>query len=487
MQAKPMNKHRTHQIDDLAQRILRDALPPTWVPNRQENDYAKDYLVEIGEDNGDLTGSSFYIQLKGQEKSSHSPDGSLVKYSLETKYARYYFDKIKDLPVFLVLVDVTQKKGWWLFLHPVLERKTTWRKRKSLTVNLPVVNDICDTDRLRNAVEEAKKWMRLHHALSIHEAVVAHKQRITATDPRFDVKVSLVNDRPQFALLPKTKVPLTLTFTGDRQEVSKKVSDLMDKGALVAFQPGEVKVEGSRLFEQVEQSGCSIQARLELPGTLTLIGWDAEGKELSRLSEVPGCFTGGRKELWFDGGLVNSPLAIKLGPIAAGVGGSVHFDLNLHRWDGQPLTHLAYFDRLNEFLQALPRSLSTTIECQHNGNRFFSATVPLHDQPFAAPVARYLESLSHARRVAQRFNVSPVWTVEAFDSESQETADELHAVVFGNGWKRAMPNVRLKANCIRKSFRPDVVKRADKPGFVRLVSDCSCVFLGQHRMALIFA
>ncbi len=63
-----MNKHRTHQIDDLAQRFLRDALPPTWVPNEQHRDYGKDYLVEIGEDNGDLTGSSFYVQLKGQEK-----------------------------------------------------------------------------------------------------------------------------------------------------------------------------------------------------------------------------------------------------------------------------------------------------------------------------------------------------------------------------------------------------------------------------------
>jgi hypothetical protein len=44
-----MNRHRTHQIDELAQRALRDALPTTWVPNKQENDYAKDYLIEIGE------------------------------------------------------------------------------------------------------------------------------------------------------------------------------------------------------------------------------------------------------------------------------------------------------------------------------------------------------------------------------------------------------------------------------------------------------
>ena len=178
-----MNKHRSHQIDELAQRVLRDSLPLTWVPNRHDKDYAKDYLIEIGEDNGDLTGSSFYVQLKGQEKSDRSADGSLVRYSLESKYARYYSRKIKDLPVFLVVVNVTEKKGRWLFLQPVLEKNTAWLRRKSITVHLPVVNDIADTACLRKAVEEAKKWMRLHHPESIHEAVVAHKQRITATDP----------------------------------------------------------------------------------------------------------------------------------------------------------------------------------------------------------------------------------------------------------------------------------------------------------------
>src|SRR4051794_22299563 len=113
-----MNKHRTHQIDELAQRVFRDALPATWVPNEQHKDYAKDYVVEIGEDDGDLTGSGFYVQLKGQEKVEFNADGTLVKFSLETQHAAYYLDKIKDLPVFLVVVDVNKKKGWFHFVQP---------------------------------------------------------------------------------------------------------------------------------------------------------------------------------------------------------------------------------------------------------------------------------------------------------------------------------------------------------------------------------
>ena len=54
-----MNRHKTHQIDESAQTVLKSALALTWVVNEQHNDYGKDYLTEIGEDNGDLTGSSF--------------------------------------------------------------------------------------------------------------------------------------------------------------------------------------------------------------------------------------------------------------------------------------------------------------------------------------------------------------------------------------------------------------------------------------------
>ena len=106
-----MNKHRTHQIDDLAQRVFHNALPPTWVSNEHTNDYGKDFHVEIGDHNGDLTGNSFYVQLKGQERVVSTSDGHSVKYSLETKYAIYYLDQIKDLPVFLVMVDVEKKQG----------------------------------------------------------------------------------------------------------------------------------------------------------------------------------------------------------------------------------------------------------------------------------------------------------------------------------------------------------------------------------------
>lgn len=154
-----MNKHRTHQIDDLARRVFADALSPTWTHNEHNHDYGKDYLVEIGDDDGEQTGLNFFVQLKGQEEVEFTTDGSRVKFALETMHAAYYADKVKDLPVFLVVVDVNKKKGWFQFLQPGLAKDRSWRKQKTVTVYLPAEHDLTDSGKLRHAVETAKRLM----------------------------------------------------------------------------------------------------------------------------------------------------------------------------------------------------------------------------------------------------------------------------------------------------------------------------------------
>jgi hypothetical protein len=151
-----MQRPRSHQIDEKAQRIFRSALPETWVLNEPQRDYAKDYLVEIGESDGRLTGSSFYVQLKGKERVTFSPDKRSALFPLNTKHAAYYLDRIKDLPVFLVLIDVTRGKGWFEFLQPRLDADQQWRKRTTVTVRLPASNDVANAVQLQLAVENAK-------------------------------------------------------------------------------------------------------------------------------------------------------------------------------------------------------------------------------------------------------------------------------------------------------------------------------------------
>ena len=100
--------------------------------------------------------------MKGQERAKFSRDGNFVKYTLDKKYADYYHDRVEDLPVFLVVVDVSIKRGWWLFLQAALDEDQSWRGRNSVTLSLPVSNDIFDKDLMRKGVEFAKKWIKEH-------------------------------------------------------------------------------------------------------------------------------------------------------------------------------------------------------------------------------------------------------------------------------------------------------------------------------------
>src|SRR5262245_42514038 len=86
---------------------------------------------------------------------------------------------------------------------------------------------------------------------------------------------------------------------------------------------GELKVSGTKLFEHIETTGGTFQLALDMPATVTIVCKDGNGNELGRLSELPGRFRGGLKELWYEGGWDNSPLSIMLGPVASGVGGSL--------------------------------------------------------------------------------------------------------------------------------------------------------------------
>jgi len=254
-----MQRHRTHQIDELAQQFFRAAIPVTWSYNEQTHDYGKDYLVEPGDAQGEQTGLNFFVQLKGQEQVEFNTDRSLAKFTLKAMHAIYYADKVRDLPVFLVLVDVNERRAWFHFLQPALEADQAWRKQDSVTVYLPATNDLSDPVGLRQAVEDAKKWMRLHHPHSIVDAVAAHRERMTKADPRFDVAVSVVDNQTRMMLHAKEPVPLTFTFKGERNEITRKTADLIDRGLPVTFNPGETSANGSPLFEKVA-GGCSIQA-----------------------------------------------------------------------------------------------------------------------------------------------------------------------------------------------------------------------------------
>jgi hypothetical protein len=474
-----MKRHRTHQIDELAQQYFRATIPVTWSYNEQVHDYGKDYLVEPGEEDGEQTGLNFFVQLKGQEAVEFTRDGKQVKFQLETMHAAYYVDKVKDLPVFLVVVDVNRKKGWYHFLQPDLETDRSWRKQKSVTIRLPASNDLAHRTKLLEDIVSAKRMMRLLHPESIQDTIAAHKRRIRTLDPRFDVAVSLVNETPMFELRALEPVSWQVEFRGGKKKAREKVSELLDKGMLVEFKPGEVKITGSPLFEEFEQTGGAMQAALDLPATVTLVYRNAEGRVVGQLTDVPGRIKGGRKELWFDGRLEASPLSARLGPMGRGTSGSMRVNWNLAHWDEQKILHLAYFDKLLDFTRDLADSAAADVQCQVHGTEFFSVTVPQNMGRVPEKLSLYMALIDKARKVAQRFGINPAWTVKTFDADSQQTARDLYALFFEGKLVRKTPNLTAKLTVSKTSFRPEVLKQAKGLVPLSVVSDWGATLLGE--------
>src|SRR5262245_31564337 len=97
----------THDIDAKGQGICANWLPRRWVANPLKRDYAKDYHIEITEqDTRKVTGDVIYIQLKSEEVGDYRFDNSVIACKVEKKHLGYWCDEAR-LPVFLLVVDVS--------------------------------------------------------------------------------------------------------------------------------------------------------------------------------------------------------------------------------------------------------------------------------------------------------------------------------------------------------------------------------------------
>ena len=241
--------------------------PTAWVCNEQKNDYGKDYLVETGEKDGALTGLSFYVQLKGTKRIRFSKGKKHATFRLARKHAVYYADKVKDLPVFLVHVDVTQRRASYLFLQRALLNDGKWRGKKDVRLLIPLENKLSDRDGFQRAVVQAKREMARLYPLALHESIDAHRYLLHRRDPRFTVDISVIRNRTIFHATPKEPVRLVHFLKGgDSRQVRKKALDLFQLGCEVTIEPGEFTTIGTDLLKDLERQGGVLQLATYLPG-----------------------------------------------------------------------------------------------------------------------------------------------------------------------------------------------------------------------------
>lgn len=251
----------THEIENKSETIFRDAIPAKWTYNVHRKDYGKDYYVEPSDDQGQLTGKNFWVQLKGTTRPKKSKHQTAIAFSLKKKYAEYYLDKLTQEPVFLVLVDVTRKSSWFVFLQPILAANEEWRQRGSLTVYVPLTNELklANADSLLSEVAKAREWLRRRNPFAVQDAIAVEKDRIRLIEPRCDVSISHIDGITSYTMRPREPIRIQARITGHADIVGPKIKRFA-RGEEVVFAPGELTVEGSALFKNFPETGGTIQA-----------------------------------------------------------------------------------------------------------------------------------------------------------------------------------------------------------------------------------
>ena len=179
----------TREIDRMAQNIFNDSLPPGWLIRKQDPDIHIDYFVEIAK-NSKPSGVILGVQLKGTGSPRYSK--TLIKISIKTRHLSYYLDKVKQ-PVFLIVVDVKKRQGFWFFVQEWAKeelKNRNWREQKKIDIKIPLKNFITDVQYLIEEIAKAETFMRDLWPSSIPAAIQHEKKSLEALDRRVQVDIS---------------------------------------------------------------------------------------------------------------------------------------------------------------------------------------------------------------------------------------------------------------------------------------------------------
>jgi len=425
--------HISHEINRRGKAIFRDKTTWCIVNELTEEDYAKDFSVEMIEKTTRLvTGVFSYIQLKSQLAPSIHQDGRSVSYSLSKSDLAYWCDRL-TLPLFVVIVDVERKEGWFLFIQKYMEAQKDWRNQDSFTVNLPIENSISNREAFEAAIEAAFEYMRAKGG-SPQDALKWTAEQLEKLDPRFRITASARSDsqNTHFDIQPK-EGPIKVNWIVKGEQADKKLHELVNQGKPVQFGAGEFTTEDTQIFKPWENHSATVQFQQKAPCTAHLKFFDKKGKLVSELPNINGVIVGGKMEQHFHGMLPGSPFLIEVGPVGTpGLIGHISFRLNLAAWERKEILLLPFYDQLSSFISGHAVASKMTI------TGYVGGMVQFHVQPkFSIPSAvnlfgEVLKLLDTAREVARTVKASPTF-------RTQE-------IVFGD-WPTG---IRLISNFLRR-------------------------------------
>lgn len=414
---------------------------------KQPRDYGIDYLVELAEQR-ELTGEEFAAQVKGTER-LRIVQGQ-VRFALEVDYLEYYVDK-RIQPVYLVVIDIRSKQGYWLFLQKhALEclADRPWRHQKAITVRIPLGNRLTDGKRFLADLRGAFRFMTDLYPGAIESAVEAERRRVESIDPRFRVKIEVAEGRRNYVFEPKQEVHFRLQFRAPRDEAEAKFEALLKQGLPVRFGPGELEAEGLPALRNRLGDGATVQVSRRLPATLSVCALDPEGNALGGLYGITGELQAGTGESRYGGDLDGCPLifGLTLGLLEREERNVARVDLQWvpDRWCGLPISSLPFFEEVAAIADVLAGQGTLQLELAVVGQKLVGSPSPSEAIPFADYMRSFIDLVRKARRVGKALGLSPILGPD-LTVEDVRDLEQLDQILFHGEYRMAGGGARFTA------------------------------------------
>lgn len=465
-------------IEQEALKLLEALLPASWLCRPQRPDFFIDYKVEVVEA-GEPTGLQFDLQVKGKQRAKIRK--GTIRFPMERKHLLYYRDNARA-PVFLALVDVEERKAYWLFAQRYLRERARGAQLESqntLTVSFNVEDCFSDRDRLLAAIKDAERYMRDLYPGSVVAAVEQRRRSLQQLDPNVAVNVSVQEGHEVIQIHPS--VPVSISFASRDAGARERYQRMIEHGEVFLAEMELVNPSDSALVRELMPLGTY---RIEFkpksrPGSAQL-RWKG-----SKFLQVEGTWRGGNESMHFAGGLLGSPLSVDIS-ITRGVNDgelemSVSTPLRLDEWEGQPVLSLPWFDQLRGLVCTLASGEEVGLAYFVEGLRIGSGQLTATDSAINRHLHEEFDWLERVQSLAERYNINArLPKLSALSYQMEKEVDALWALTRGDSFQHEIPGATFE--CVSESETPLPVEwQSGKPqshGTMKIVGSSPFNFLG---------
>lgn len=344
-------KPRQHKIGDAAARTLHEILDDIAVINDMEPDYGIDFRVQML-DGDKVSWPDFLVQLKGHDKLSMCTKNGkrYARHVLSSGRLADYLDTYRE-PVFLVVVDVSTTKCFYLFLQHYPESRLLppeWRKQNRVTVYIAEENDFRDQLSFGKVLESAWTFMDDRHPGSIEAAQRHAIARYQKLDPRFDVQWAIKDGKVNSILVAKEDVDFIVKIMAKGDDAPSRLNRLLKTGLPTEFAREEIAFSGSPLLGALPlENRVKIQFGKTRDIFFSLIKVDGDGREVGRLDGLKGQITSGQEQYHFNAELPSGPLTVSAENLPYdGKSASLSLRFSPGKWNGLPVRRLPFFEQV---------------------------------------------------------------------------------------------------------------------------------------------